>query len=57
VVIDSKRNIFKVWRFIIVPICVNKDASIGEWILEIKTDVETINKPFREILEYSFEVQ
>jgi hypothetical protein len=55
--INSERKTFKIGRFISVPICIQQDASVGKYILEIETDVADADEPFKEVIEYSFEVK
>ncbi len=57
VTIDPARNILKAWNFILVPVCVEKDAAAGQWTVKIQTDVSSTNKPYKEVIESVFEVE
>jgi hypothetical protein len=57
VVLNPRRDAFKIWRFILVPICIGKEAETGELTLEIETDFEVADQPRKEIITFSFEIQ
>jgi hypothetical protein len=40
-----------------VPICIEKNAEVGEWFIRIETDVTDTDSPFREVIEYVFEIK
>jgi hypothetical protein len=57
VTIHPKRRAFKVWDFILVPVCIDQDALVGECRLVIENDVENTDKPWKVIIETNFEIQ
>ena len=57
VTIHPKRRAFKVWDFILVPVCIDQDALVGECRLVIENDVANTDKPVKVIIETSFEIQ
>lgn len=42
---------------VIVPICIEKLTTTGQWIVKIKTTVTDIDKPFIETLVSDFQVK
>lgn len=57
VTVDPERSAFEVQDFIFVPICIEKNAEVGEWFIRIETDVTDTDSPFREVIEYVFEIK
>ncbi len=57
VTLDSSRSPSKISGFIMVPICIEKDATVGLWSVEIETDIEDAVNPFREVIDASFVIQ
>ncbi len=57
VTIDSERSPYKILGFILIPICIEKYATAGLWSIEIETNVEAADNPFREVVSAGFEVQ
>ncbi len=57
VTIDPARDALKAWDFILVPVCVEKDAGAGKWTVKIQTDVTNTEKPYKEFIESVFSVK
>ena len=55
--LNPKRDAFEIWGFILVPICIGKEAETGELTLEMETDFEVADQPRKEIITFSFEIQ
>jgi hypothetical protein len=55
--VDGGRNSFKMGNIIFIPVCLGKDASVGQWKIKIKTENGTIETPFEETIEAHFLVQ
>ena len=49
--------VIKVWDFILVPVCIDQDALVGECRLVIENDVANTDKPVKVIIETNFEIQ
>ena len=41
VAINTMRTAFRIGRFIFVPMCVEQEATIGQWSIQIKTDLQS----------------
>jgi len=57
VAFDQSRAIFRFWRLIFVPICIDKDAAAGTWNLTIETDLKNPANLLKEIIKASFEIR
>jgi len=57
VVINPNQTPFKLWQFILVPICIDKDAATGTWNLTIETEVQDPAGSFKETIEAGFEIK
>ncbi|MEI6125901.1 MAG: carboxypeptidase-like regulatory domain-containing protein [Pseudomonadota bacterium] len=55
--LDVSRNVIKIGILIFVPVCVESDATPGQWSVEIATDTVVADKPYRYIIEGVFEVK
>ena len=55
--VDSARSPSKIRGFIMVPVCIEKDATAGLWSIKIETDGNVADNPFNEVIETSVEVQ
>jgi len=55
--INQERQIRKTGRTIMVPLCIERDATQGQWQLLITTDHEEGDNPFQEVVKVQFEVQ
>ena len=53
---DSKRKVLERAGFILVPVCIDKEADEGLWLLEITTDNMTGDGVSREVIEAVFTV-
>jgi len=45
------------WGFILVPVCIAQDATVGQWQLKMTTPVADATTPHNEIIGYSFEIK
>jgi hypothetical protein len=55
--IDSEKEPFKALGFILVPLCITKEATQGIWKAEVLTGVEGSENPFMETIEAVFEIR
>jgi len=55
--IDYKRSAFKILGFILVPVCIEYNATIGQWTIEIETLVGDADNPFNEIIYTTFQIR
>ena len=39
--INTMRNAFRIGRFIFVPVCVEQEATVGQWSIQIKTNLQS----------------
>lgn len=54
--LDVSRNTFKIGMYIFVPVCIEQDASPGQWTVEIETDTQIADKLYRYVIEGNIEV-
>lgn len=57
VAIDTGRSMIHAMGFLLVPLCIEKNAAPGDWRLEITTPIREGEENRLEILEHSFEVR
>ncbi len=57
VVIDDRRTAFTALGFIMVPMCIGKDATAGQWKLRIQTQVADSDTPHVEVIDHMFEIK
>jgi len=57
VLVDKNRTAIKFWQFILIPICIDKDSTVGLWRVSIETDVQDPAGSFKESIEASFEIR
>jgi uncharacterized protein YfaS (alpha-2-macroglobulin family) len=57
VVIDDTRNHLKALGFILLPLCITKNAATGQWELRIETQVAETRDPHIEIIRHRFEIK
>ena len=55
--VDPNRETFKFLGFIIVPICIEKNATNGHWTVQIETDSDEAYHFFKVMIEYIFQVK
>ncbi len=56
VVLSAERETFKAFGFILVPLCIEKEATKGQWIIEVQTSIIAAENPFVEKIKAVFEV-
>ncbi len=56
VIPDTGRKAFKSPGFLLVPICIEMNATDGLWTVEIVTEAAQEGNPFREIISGSFQI-
>lgn len=57
VVIDESRKPLKALGFILLPLCITKNAAPGQWELRIETQVAETRDPNIEIIRHRFEIK
>ncbi len=57
VTVDSEGEAYKAFGFIFVPVCIERQATTGEWKVEIKTSVSDADNPYGEMIEAGFEIR
>jgi hypothetical protein len=55
--INERQEPLEFFGFILVPVCIAKDATIGTWDVRIETEMADAEQPFIEIIEESFDVK
>ncbi len=51
--LNTRRSIIQFESFILVPLCITKQAAMGDWTMQIQTD----SGAAREIIEFAFEIR
>ncbi len=57
VVVDTGRDAFRAGNFILVPVCIDRDATAGQWKIKIETSVGEGEGSFEEEVEAGFELK
>jgi len=55
--VDAARQVMLLGNFVAIPICLSRDATVGQWQVQIETDVTSGQGSFREYVEHAFEVK
>ncbi len=56
VVVDESRKAVSFEKFILIPLCIDKDATVGQWQVVIETDIVNGENSFQYIIEGNFEI-
>jgi hypothetical protein len=53
--IDNRRTPVSIGRFLLLPVCITRDATVGQWSIQIKTDVASAS--LEETIVTNFQVK